>query len=320
MSESRLLIHPYAALFPPMTGPEFDGLCRSLARDGLEEPIVLYEGMILDGRSRHQGCLVTKVKPRFREYAGECGSPLNFVVAKNLHRRHLTEGQRAVVAAKLKPLFEEEARQRQRAGLKQGGQPPVPLNLTARGKPDVKGESAQKAGALMKVSQSSVQFADKVMKRGVPQLVDALAAGKVSVSAAAGIAKLPAEQQQAVVAGIERGLKPKQAIAEVKARFDDDGRPLSEAVIPAFRQREELRALCRRIKALGRALEHLSGSPVSLCLDVQRVLSSLEAIRQELWAAQPARMCAHGPGNESACDQCQGRGWLPVTLRKNTAA
>jgi hypothetical protein len=44
-------------------------------------------------------------------------------------------------------------------------------------------------------------------KQRVSQLVNALAAGKVSVSAAARIAGLPAEQQQAVVAGIESGLK-----------------------------------------------------------------------------------------------------------------
>jgi hypothetical protein len=238
MSESRLPIHPYAAIFPPMTGPEFKGLCRSIARDGLDEPIVLYEGKILDGRSRYDGCLVTKVAPRFRDYAGECGSPLNFVVSKNLHRRHLTEGQPAMVAAKLVPLFEEEARQRQGAALKQGapvgpepkepssqqgsqipvgpnsGQPekqegelPVGPNLGQRGKPEENElrspqgseipvdlnsgqpekqknicRSAQQAAALMKVSRNSVNTANRVQKQGVPQLVDALAAGKVSVS------------------------------------------------------------------------------------------------------------------------------------------
>jgi hypothetical protein len=133
MSQSRLPIHPYAAIFPPMTGPEFDGLCRSIARGGLDEKIVLYEGMILDGCGRDQACRVTGVTPRYREYDGECGSPLNFVVAKNLHRRHLTEGQRALVAAKLKPLFEEEARQRQLATLKQ--RPSIGPNSGTQEKP-----------------------------------------------------------------------------------------------------------------------------------------------------------------------------------------
>src|SRR5438552_1827226 len=42
---------------------------------------------------------------RFSPYAGDCGSPLAFVVSKNLKRRQLTESQRALVAARLKPHF-----------------------------------------------------------------------------------------------------------------------------------------------------------------------------------------------------------------------
>jgi len=49
------------------------------------------------------------VAPRFQEYAGECSSALEFVVSKNIRRRHLTDGQRALVAAKLRRHFQEEA-------------------------------------------------------------------------------------------------------------------------------------------------------------------------------------------------------------------
>ena len=104
-------------------------------------------------------------------------------------------------------LFEEEAQLRQRVGRKQGSEFPVAENSLQRGKHEENGRSAQRAAQLMKVSLFSVEAADKVSKQGVPQRVDALAAGKVSVSAAARIAALPAEQPQAVVAGIESGLK-----------------------------------------------------------------------------------------------------------------
>src|SRR5262249_7704314 len=104
---------------PPLVHPEFDRLCGDIAVNGLQDEIVLYEGKVLEGRNRYLACLARDVTPRFREYAGECGSPLSFVVTRNLHRRHLTERQRALVAARLKPLFEEEARQRQLAGRKQ---------------------------------------------------------------------------------------------------------------------------------------------------------------------------------------------------------
>jgi hypothetical protein len=155
MSESRLPIHPYAELFPPMTPAEFYRLCASILDIGLKEEIVLHEGKILDGRCRYLACLLKKVQPRFRDDAGECGSALTFVMTKNIDRRHLTEGQRALLAARLKPLFEEEARQRQRAALKRGSEPPVPPNLEEREKHETNGRSAQQAAALTRPLKSA---------------------------------------------------------------------------------------------------------------------------------------------------------------------
>jgi hypothetical protein len=268
------------------------------------------------------------VTPRFRPYAGECGSPLAFVVSKNLHRRHLTESQRALVAARLKPLFEEEARQRQVAALQRKTELLVPPNLEERGQRQAKGESAESAAALMNVSRSSVWAAESVKKHGVPQLVDALAAGKVSVSAAARIAKLPVEQQEAVVRAIAGGLKPKQALAQVlgtsandqAAMVDDDGKSLPEGVMLAFRQREQLRALCRRIEALGQEVQHLASAPVGVHLDVQQVLTSLETARRALLAGEPSRLCPHGPDDEPHCHACRGHGWLPAGLRESSGS
>jgi hypothetical protein len=245
MSESRLTIHPYAELFPPMSSPEFDRLCGDIQLHGLQEEIVVHDGQVLEGRHRYLACLAKGGPPRFRPYAGECGSPLAFVIARNVHRRHLSESQRALLAARLRPLFEEVARQRRLASLNQGSQPPVPLNLAERGNREPKGESAEQAGEMLKVSRCSVRAADKVRRQGVPALVDALAGGKVSVSAAVRIAALPPEQQQAVVGSIESGLKPKQALAQVQGQrandpvdaVDDEGRPLPAGVLPVFRQR-----------------------------------------------------------------------------------
>jgi hypothetical protein len=319
MSESRLPMHPYAELFPPMSPPEFERLCGDISQHGLQEEIVLHEGQVLEGRHRYLACLAKGVPPRFRPYAGECGSALAFVVAKNLHRRHLTESQRALLAARLMPLFEEEARQRQRAALKQGREFPVAENSLRREKHPESGRSDAKAAEWMKVSDFSVRAANRVQKQGVPQLLDALAAGKISVSAASRIAGLPAEQQQAVVAAIASGLKPKQALAQVKdpvatdgaGGVDDEGRPLPERVVPAFRQRDQLRNLCRRIESLGREIKSLSASPVGIHLHVEPMLASLVAVGQALWEAQPARVCRHQAAEELRCNLCHGHGWLP---------
>jgi len=265
-------------------------------------------------------CLARSVPPRFREYAGECGSPLAFVVARNLHRRHLTESQRALVAARLKPLFEEEARQRQQAGLKQGDQLPMSANLRKREKHEENAWSAQKAAQRLQVSARSVESADQVKKQGIPELIDAVAAGQVAVSAASRIARLPAEQQKKVLAGIQSGLKPNEALAQAREEgqpacgLDDAGRPLPEQAVPAFQQRNYLRTFCRRLDTLSREVARLGDSPVGLFLAWQRVQTYLGKARQEVWTAQPAHVCPSCQGTESSCVLCRGQGWVTAAM------
>src|SRR5947209_18417737 len=96
MSEARLPIHPYAAIFPAITCPDFDHLCGAIARQGLLQEIILHEGQVLDGWHRYLACLVKQMPPRLRDYAGECGSPLS-----GQREKHETDGRSAQQAAVL---------------------------------------------------------------------------------------------------------------------------------------------------------------------------------------------------------------------------
>lgn len=46
--------HPLSLIFPQMPDGEFDELVASIQANGLRHPIVLYEGMVLDGRHRQR--------------------------------------------------------------------------------------------------------------------------------------------------------------------------------------------------------------------------------------------------------------------------
>ena len=86
--------HPYADLFPKMVAEAFDGLVASVRVHGLEEPIIMYEGKILDGRNRYAACLKAGVEPRTDDYDG--ADPLGYVMARNVHRRHLSVSLRSL--------------------------------------------------------------------------------------------------------------------------------------------------------------------------------------------------------------------------------
>lgn len=91
--------HEIANIFPMMAEAEFEQLKSDIAINGLLEPVWTYAGFILDGRNRYVACMDLGIDPRYQEYTGN--DPQSFVISKNLHRRHLNETQRAVVASKL---------------------------------------------------------------------------------------------------------------------------------------------------------------------------------------------------------------------------
>src|SRR5258706_860434 len=129
----EMKFHPVAAIFPLMSGTEFDALVESIRTKGLLNPIWLHpDGSIIDGRNRYRACAKAGVEPRFQTWNGK-GSLTDFVVAQNVDRRHLNGTQRALLAVKLKPLYDVEAKERQLATLKKGKQhAPVPQKVGER--------------------------------------------------------------------------------------------------------------------------------------------------------------------------------------------
>lgn len=101
--------HEYASLFPWIQGEALDALRDDIRRNGVREPIVFLNGAILDGRNRYQCARDLGISYPVREFGSEASDgddPLAFVVSANLARRHLSESQRASIAAKLANLSE----------------------------------------------------------------------------------------------------------------------------------------------------------------------------------------------------------------------
>lgn len=176
--------HPYADLFPLMDGDAFADLVEDVRAHGLREPIVLYEGTVLDGRNRLRACEEAGVEPRFVELPGDV-DPLAWIVSHNLHRRHLSPSQRAMLGAKLRPLYEEAARDRQLAGLRQNA-----VSANRRERADDARKASEDAARMVGASPRSVERASRVA-RSAPELVPHVEAGRLAVSAAAEAAELP---------------------------------------------------------------------------------------------------------------------------------
>lgn len=94
--------HKLSEVFPLIEGEDFDELVEDIKKNGLRQPIVTFEDQILDGRNRFLACEEAGIQPRFTPYVGD--NPIAEIIALNVVRRHLTVGQRAIVAARLANL------------------------------------------------------------------------------------------------------------------------------------------------------------------------------------------------------------------------
>jgi phage N-6-adenine-methyltransferase len=92
VQEVQMKYHEKSNIFPLMSKDEYEQLRDDIFSNGLLEPIILYEGDILDGRNRHMACLELGIEPKCYEYTGD--DPESYVISKNLHRRHLSKEQR----------------------------------------------------------------------------------------------------------------------------------------------------------------------------------------------------------------------------------
>ena len=122
--------HKVASIFPEMSAEEFLALVEDIRQNGLRNPIVRFEGAVLDGRHRLKACAEAGVEPGFVDFAGTAAEAIRFVWSENFGRRHLTSSQKAVCEVERRHLeteygvavdvMEADAKERQRAQAARG--------------------------------------------------------------------------------------------------------------------------------------------------------------------------------------------------------
>jgi hypothetical protein len=269
---TEYLFHPVATIFPLQ-----DEMINYIAHDikdrvaaGLPPlivPIWLYEGKIIDGRQRYLACKKAGVEPTFQTWDGH-GSLIKHVISLGLLHRHLSIGEKAIVAAKALPLLREEAQARQRAGKKIADDL---SDCSRQGNPcRAKGKASEQAAALVGVSSRSVERTDKVMRKGSQELREALEKGEVSLAQGASIADLSAEEQ------VERLNRSREEAIAAQAR-DKRNAPLDSLDKTVRLQQEQLQKFVRRLRRRTRQLEGKAGrSALTLATSIEKQCRQLD--------------------------------------------
>lgn len=160
-----------------MTADEYAALKADIAESGLLEPLLTFDGKIIDGRNRYQACVELNITPKVERWVGNEAALVPFVVSMNLKRRHLNAGQLAGVALAIEEYEAIAAKFRVGGRPKKDDKKPVP-NLVP-----VSGKSVVKAAKATGASKTNVINA-KRLKAEAPDLFNEMMAGNTKIGKA----------------------------------------------------------------------------------------------------------------------------------------
>lgn len=179
--------HPLSSAFPAMTDSEFQELKDSIEVNGVLNAITIYQGMVIDGWHRYKAANELGMDCPETEL-DESIDPKDFVLAQNKNRRHITMAQLAVATTMVY--------QWNPVGRPNNSALSAELNKTTA-------ELAEISGA----STRTIEQAKSVLKNATEEVKEAVKAGKIGLSKAQKISKLPKDQQ---AGAIDKAL-PKEA-------------------------------------------------------------------------------------------------------------
>jgi len=178
-----LRLYPLAERVPEMRPAEWRALLEDVRERGILEPLRLApDGVtVLDGRhrlraARELGLAAVPTAPALCEPGDEAG----YMLRAALHRRHLSDDQRAVLAARLADSMTPE-----RWGRRESGITLVPLSEPA-------GRSRTMAARELGVSERRLRLA-QTLAQDAPDLAEQVEAGKMPLL----VAKTQAQRREA---------------------------------------------------------------------------------------------------------------------------
>lgn len=253
-------VHPFADAFPLIEGEEFDQLVLDIKKNGLREPIVLNHDrtVLIDGRNRYRACDAAGVDPVYETLGARYAEPmvLDLIVSKNLARRQMNPGQRAMAALEYERLYAEAVRTEESVRKTTPPHRHASQNTSAdlhlsNMQPQYERKSASKAAKAVGASGRAVAQA-KAVAREAPDLANKVRAGEVALDAAY-----------------------KQARARVKARPQPEPTPKPSRVMLTLRTHDgrevaypkpNAKAAFNETKGEGISWAAWSWNPVTGCL------------------------------------------------------
>lgn len=104
----------FRSLIPPLTDDEYRRLEASIIAEGVRDPIITWNGTIVDGHNRYRICQEHGIAFKTAEIVFDSKDAAKIWIIENqFGRRNLNSYQKSVLALQLEPLYAAEAKRKQ---------------------------------------------------------------------------------------------------------------------------------------------------------------------------------------------------------------
>ena len=205
------------AYIDPLTPDEHESLERSILSEGCRDSLVVWGDLLIDGHNRYGICqkhglpYTTVQATQFKNM----DDVHLWMIDQHLGRRSVSDFQRGVLALRKREIIAERraaaaaavnaAKAAQPASEEapwEGETDPVVAQALASVAkvPDEALDTREALARAARLSAGQVKMIETIQEKAAPEVVAAVKAGELSLNAAAVVATLPEEEQQAVAA------------------------------------------------------------------------------------------------------------------------
>lgn len=225
MTPEKIVVLPeLKAYIDPLTADEYEALERSVVEEGCRDALVLWGNILVDGHNRYGIC--QKHGLPFKTIQNERFQNMEdihlWMIDQHLGRRSVSDFQRGVLALRKREIIAERRAAAAAAAAVNAAKadanteapwegetdPAIAAALAHTPKvPDQALDTREALARAARLSAGQVKMIETIQQKAAPEVVAAVKAGELSLNAAAVLATLPVEEQQAVAAEGADGLK-----------------------------------------------------------------------------------------------------------------
>lgn len=162
-------------LIPPLTSEEFKQLERNILEEGIRDPLVTWNGILVDGHNRYR--IATEYDIDFvtveKEFA-DMNAVKEWMINNQFGRRNLNKYQRSVLALQLEDVFKAKAKENQIR------KPDFVPQKSA----EQKVETRQEIAKVANVSHDTISKVKKIEATASPEIKEKVSTGEMSINEA----------------------------------------------------------------------------------------------------------------------------------------